>query len=211
MSIRVDLLPEDIERRERARRNRALLALAGLVFVAILGGLYFLQVSRVNDAQERLEQAQRDRDDLQAEVNELSEFADLGQRLEQSNQLLTTTMGGEASFAGILQDAAAVMPNDAALTTLSVTLAEGEAQPAEVGEAQPTFGQITGSGETLEGHAPGVERFLLAFEKVAAFFNIFLSNSTIDEEGIATFQFEFDLGPEILTGRYDDGLPEALE
>lgn len=207
---RVNLLPREAEEREAGRRAMAGLLIVGLIFVAILVGLFFFQNSRVNDANNRLAEAEAERDRLQAEQRELDRYADLEQRRQASVETLQLAMGTEASIAGIMQDVAAVMPNDSALTTLSVTLAAGAQAPENFDFGGPSFGQVTGAGETLRGHAPGVERFVIEFDKVAAFFNVFVSSSNLDEDGIATFSFQSDLGPEVFTARYLDGLPEGL-
>ena len=59
------------------------------------------------------------------------------------------------------------------------------------------------------------ERTLLEFDKIAGFSDVFFGSSTLEEvEGltapVASFDVEIDLGPEIYTGRYLDGLPEGL-
>jgi Tfp pilus assembly protein PilN len=210
VSVRVNILPREVERRERARRAVGVLVFIGLLFVAGLVALYLLQLSRVNAAKDELTVAEGERNERQAEVDELGEYAQLQSQAEAASALLVEALGGHVSFAGILQDVAAVMPTDAALTTLGITMND---EPTEVdGSAAtgPSFGVVSGTGDALRGHAPGVERVLLEFDKVAAFFNVFLTNSTIDEEDIAVFSFEVDLGPEIFTGQYLDGLPEEL-
>lgn len=212
---RVNLLPRETEEREAGRRAMAGLAVVGLVFVAILVGLFFLQNSRVNDAEERLRAAEDRRAEVQAEVQDLQAYADLAQRRDTMLEVLTATMSTEVSLAGILQDVAAVMPNDAALTNMTVSMFTDPQTNEEFDLGGPAFGQLSASGETLRGHAPGVERFVIEFDKVAAFFNIYVSNSTqeIDEDlpvEITTFNIQADLGPEVFTARYLDGLPEGL-
>jgi hypothetical protein len=187
-------------------------SLAGkiILLLAVLGGLYMLQLNRVGEAEERLAAAEAERDALQRELNRLDEFAALQQRRDAAVGVVTQAMGSEVSLAGVLQDVAAVMPSDAALSNLNISInSDGQERPA--GEpVGPSWGVVTGSGETLGRHAPGVERFLIHFDKIAAFFNVHVSSSTIDEDGFATFSFETDLGPEIFTGRYLDGLPERF-
>lgn len=209
MTARVNLLPRAVEEREAGRRQQALVAAGFVVLLAVLGTLYVLQVGRVNDARDRLAGEQAELERLEGELAALQEFAELRERAEAAAAVLATAMAGEVSVAGILQDVAAVMPSDAALTSLSFTAAEQpEIEAFDLGG--PSFGTLAGAGESLRGHAPGVERFLLEFDKVAAFFNVFFSTSSVDELGIASFSFEIDLGPEILTRRYEQGLPEGL-
>lgn len=218
MRPRVNLLPREAEQREALRRAWGALAAAGLVLLLVIGAIYFVQVSRVRAANTALERAQADRDRLQQQVRGLQEYADLEGRRNASVDLLKKAMANDVTLAGVLQDFAAVIPNEAALTALTVTVGTpqspgGTAAAPAGGAAQaagPAFGKITGSGETLRGHAPGVERFLLEMEKVAAFFNVYLSTSTIDPQGVAVFSFEAELGPEIFTRRYADGLPKEL-
>lgn len=207
-TVRVNLLPREVEERDIARRQRLAVLLVGLAIAALLVLLYIFQLNRVSDAEDRLAQEETTRQQLQQEVDELQEFALLEQRAEESAGTLTTALGDETTVAGILQDVAAVMPTDAALTALTVTLGESDTGAFALGG--PVLGRLAGSGESLRGHAPGVERFLLEFDKVAAFFNVFFSGSTVDETGTTTFNFEVDLGPEIRTGRYAGGLPEEL-
>lgn len=207
-SARVNLLPREVEERNRERRNLALLGLAGAVVLAALAVGYVLQVNRVNDAQERLEETQAELAQARQEVGELEEFAALEERFAAVNGLLAQAMSPEASVAGILQDIAAVMPPDAQLGSLNVAVT-GPGNP-ELGDVRRPFGQLTLSGETLRGHAPGLERFLLEFGKIAAFSDVFFTSSTVDDRGVSSFSAQVDLGPEILTGRYTEGLPEAL-
>lgn len=212
-TVRVNLLPREIKERERARRRMGLLAIAAVGYLLVFVALFFVLDARVNTAEDRLAEAEAERQRLRSEVSTLQEYAELAERHEATATTLRDVFFHEASYAGILQDVAAVMPTDAALTDIAVdTTAAGEAQEedGEQAAAPESFGAIRGTGETLEGHAPGVERFMLEFEKIAAFFQVFVSSSTLDEEGIATFTFEAELGPEILTGRYVDGLPETL-
>jgi hypothetical protein len=207
---RVNLLPREVAAKERERRARTGVAVAGLALLAVLGGLYLFQLSRVSDAENRLADAQTERDALQQDLNRLQEFQALQQRRDESVGIVTAAMGGEVSLAGVLQDIAAVMPSDAALTSLNISTNTTGQERAAGEPVGPSWGTITGSGETLGRHAPGVERFIIQFDKIAAFFNVHVGGSTVDDDGFATFSFETDLGPEIFTGRYSNGLPETL-
>ncbi|MDQ4131406.1 MAG: hypothetical protein M3133_10550 [Actinomycetota bacterium] len=219
MAARVDLLPTEAAERERRRRAVGALVAAGLVFLAVLVGLYFVQLARVNEAEEDLRVAEEERNRLQGEVRELQEYADLDARRERAVNAVKTALATDVSFAGVLQDVAAVMPNDAALTSLSISMRTTpgmQQQPAaeeqRLGEVSgPSFGTISGTGETVRGHAPGVERFLLEFDKIASFFNVFVTSSADDVDvPVTVFNFEADLGAEVFTGRYLEGLPEEL-
>lgn len=209
MSVRVNLLPGEVAERNRAARQRAGLAAAGVAFVGLLGVVYLVQLNRVSSAREQLEAEQAQVAALQAEVAELQEFQELEQRAEASAGVLAAALGNESSLAAVLQDVAAVMPSDAELTALSITI-NAEPLPPVAGELTAANGTVTMSGRTLRGHAPGLERLLLELDKVASFSGVFFSSSAVDEDNVGTFSVDLNLGTEVLTRRYLDGLPEEL-
>lgn len=208
MSVRVNLLPSEVAERNREARQRAGIAAAAVGLIGILGVLYLVQLSRVDNANEELAAEQARVAELQAEVAQLQEFQELQSQREAADTLLSSAFADEVSFAGILQDLAAVYPTDSQVDSLTVALTEGA--QAELGAVRVPIGRITAGGATLQGHAPGLERLLLELDKVASFSNVFFSNSTRSEDGIAAFSLDIDLGKEARTGRYDEGLPEEL-
>ena len=200
--IRVNLVPKAIARKARARRQRGIVAAGGVVVLALLGAGVVLQDQRVAAANEELEIERAELSQLQAEQRSLDEFATLEAQREELTATIATILGGQATVSGVLQDVAAVMPPDSALLDLAVNL-------DEVPEGS-TFGSVSATAQSLRGHAPGVERVLISFEKVNAFHGLYLGSSSDPGEGVADFDFEFLLGPEVLSGRYVDGLPEVL-
>jgi Tfp pilus assembly protein PilN len=210
MSVRVNLLPEATKQRDRTNRQRSAVLAAGLAFVMVLGGAYWWQVGRVNEAQDELLAEQARLSELQGDLAQLREFEELESRREAVDDRIILALGDEASVAGILQDIAAVMPAEAQLDQLTVSLAAADPNAATAG--RPSVGSFTAVGRTLLNHAPGVERLLLELEKVAAFHDLFVSDSRLEDpaEPYATFTVESRLGPEVQTGRYDHGVPEEL-
>jgi Tfp pilus assembly protein PilN len=209
VSVRVNLLPRETYARQLASRQRAFAAVAGLLLIVLLAGVYWWQASRVADARDELAAEEERVSELNAEVAALVEFEELRDRQETSDETIRTTLDGEATFAGILQDLAAVMPADSQLDSLTVSVGEASMDDTT---RRPTVGSFSATGQTLASHAPGVERLLLSLEKVASFVDLFVNSSTLadDEQDIASFSVEGQIGPEVLTGRYEDGLPEAL-
>lgn len=207
MSVRVNLLPGEVAERNRQARQRTAMGAAALGLVALLAVLYVFQLNRVGNARDELAAEEARVAELEAEVADLQEFQDLRARQAAADTLLATAFGDEVSMAGVLQDLAAVYPSDAQLEELTIALSEPSAQ---LGAVRVALGRLTASGATLGGHAPGLERLLLELDKVAAFSNVFFSSSTQSEEGVAAFTLDVDLGEEIRTRRYVDGLPEEL-
>lgn len=210
MSVRVNLLPREVEERNKASRQRAALAAAGVGFLALLVALYIFQLGRVSAAEDVLAAEEARLAELNAELATLQEFQELEARAAAADSTMQTLLGGEASFAGVLQDLAAVMPTDADLAALAIVMAEAPEAP-QLGGTRQVYGTLTASGRTIRGHAPGLERLLLELDKVAAFDNVYFSSSSLDEEGgFALFSLDLDLGAEVLTRRYVNGLPEEL-
>lgn len=209
MSVRVNLLPqEQFARAAAARQRNSLIAGVALV-LAILVALTLWQNGRVRDAEDRLAEEQALLASLQAEVAQLNEFAELEERIDRSNALIVQALGNEVSLASILQDVALVMPSDAQLDSFSINVTP---EVPVAGIESTSLGTLTASGQTLNSHAPGLERLLLEFDKAAAFHDLFFTSSTLQDpdEAYASFTFDAQLGPEILTGRYVDGVPGGL-
>jgi Tfp pilus assembly protein PilN len=211
MSVRVNLLPQATVERQDVVRQRQGLGVAFAVLILLLGLVYWWQVSRVNDARAVLAAEEEELGQLQAQEAALGEFEELEDRRRRTDEMVIAALDDEISVAGVLQDVAAVMPTDAQLNDL--TIAVNEAGPEE-GVERPSWGTLTANGQSLTSHAPGLERFLLEFDKIVAFHDLFFTSSSLDdaegENDIVSFTVESELGPEILTERYSDGLPEEL-
>lgn len=210
MSVRVNLLPQEIEERNERRRELAGLGVAGVVLLALLAGAYVWQRSQVADAQAALDEAQAEVASREQELATLVEFEELQQRSTAAEALLVAALGDEVSFAGILQDVAAVFPPDAELSSLAINLRTDADAEEVLGAVRRSIGDVALVGRTTAGHAPGVERLLLELAKVAAFDNIYFSQATTDNADATSFTVELDLGEEARTQRYVDGLPEEL-
>lgn len=210
MSVRVNLLPSAVADRNRALRQRALAAGGALVVLAVLGGAYLLKLSEVGAAEEQLATEQEQLAAVQAEVTELDEFRVLEIAVDAADQTLAAALAGEASMAGALQDLAAVMPADAELESINVTTATTtEATSGEAAVSQ-SVGTLTATGRTADGHAPGLERLLLEFDKITSFGEVFFTQADTDNDDAVAFSVEVDLTHDIRTNRYVDGLPEDL-
>jgi Tfp pilus assembly protein PilN len=204
MSVRVNLLPEATKQRDRAAQQRSLAALAGVVLLAGLGGVYLWQSSQVSQAEDQLLAEQARTSHLRGEQAELIAFEELADRRERSDEILISALGDEVSLAGVLQDVAAVMPADTQLETFAVNI------PSPSDPETDAVGTLSLTGKTLASHAPGVERVLISLDKVVSFREAYLNSSTLDEDDgrIATFSLDGQIGSEAETDRYANGLPE---
>lgn len=211
MSASVNLLPPQIAARARARRVTGATIAGVVVFCALLGGLYGLKLSDVAAAESERDDTRQEVARLQAEVDALAEFRQLGDAVVARNTLLAHAMSEEVSWASILNDLALTFPASGSLRTLDATLrAPGEeALPGAVAFGDP-IADITFTGYSVERVAPGVERVLISADEVDSFFNPFLVNSVaeeIGETGVTGFSASVQLDDEARTGRYAEGLP----
>jgi Tfp pilus assembly protein PilN len=206
MSVRVNLLPEATKQRDRAAQQRSIAALAGVALLAGLGGVYLWQSSQVSQAEDTLFAEQARTSELRGDQAELIAFQELADRRDRSDEILSTALSDEVSFAGVLQDVAAVLPPDTQLETFAFDI------PPLPDPTSDMVGTLTVTGKTLASHSPGVERVMLSLDKVVSFRDPYLNSSTLEEEDerIATFSLDGQIGPEAETGRYVNGLPEVL-
>ena len=200
--VRVNLLPGEERQRQSANRERAMAGVAVGALIIVLGGVWFWKNSQVGDARDRLDEEQAATQALQAEVAELNEYAAIQTELLDADSNIAAVMGGEVGVAGILQDLAVVMPSGVELESLSMT--------ATPDDELITIGQLVLNGRTIDRHAPGLERVLIELDKVAAFRAPYFGSAAVDNDEAVAFDVSVQLGTEVLTGRYEDGIPEVL-
>jgi len=225
-TARVNLLPPELARGQRARRLN--LIVAGLVVVSllVLAAVYILKIGQVEAAREERDQEQAVVADLQVDLAALEEFRRLADTLEQREQLLIRAMSTEVSFATVLNDLSLSFPASSSLRTLTLTLEETAVAPgteAPAGTAPPTrvepgalpsIGTIFFEGYSVERFAPGVESVVLELDDVESFIGAYVQQAQTEEIGeteVTGFSGLADLDESAYTGRYVDGLPPGVE
>jgi hypothetical protein len=208
--VRVNLLPQSTRERAKASRQRGAVLAVFVVLLGGIGGAYWLQLGKVDEARAQRDLAMEQVAARQAEVTELAAFQDLQTRVQQVTGALATALGPEISAAGLLQDIAAVTPLDTAVTSIEFTMVD-EVVGLDGEVAKPSAARVTVKGETT-GELPGVERAILAYEKVVSFFDVYFTSSEIDDQqpDVLLFTFDADLSEGARTGRYLFGVPEEL-
>lgn len=212
-TVRVNLLPREYVERARARRTVQYTIGAVLLFVAILGGLYFLRMAEVWRAEEAREEASFQVARLDSELAQLSEYRQLADLLENRRALLASAMEKDIAFSTMLNNLSLVFPANASLTTFTVTAAG----PVVATEGEITFGEAAATGEftgySIERFSPGVETVIVDLDRTPSFFNAFVTSAAEDElegTGVTTFTGTVGLDSGAYTGRYADGLPPEV-
>lgn len=213
MSVRVNLLPSSIKDRERSRRANLALGVVVLAFVGVLVFVFLMKQGAV-------EQAVVERDDAQAEVNELTAqvqalaaFQSLADELAAGNALLTTAMGDEIAVARVLNDVSLSLPGTASLTSLTLSRDDVAATAGEV-DLGDSIANLLLAGYSIERYAPGVEGVLLQFDQVNGLVLTYLNTAAAAEiasVGVTSFDANGLLTEEIYTDRYLEGLPEVQQ
>jgi cell division protein FtsB len=212
MSVRVNLLPQEVHTARAGRRATNVTILLVLLFVALLGGLYVLKLQEIQQAEEERDAVQAEVDRLEAEVASLEQFRQLADELEARNAILASAMAREVSYARLLNDMSLAFPANASLRTLQVTAQDPADAPGGV-----SFGDsvaiIAYNGYSVERYAPGVETVIIEFDKVDHLFATYLTAAQTEEVGdteVTGFSGTVQVDDDAYTQRYADGLPEEV-
>jgi Tfp pilus assembly protein PilN len=195
----VNLLPPEILEGQRWRRVALLVAAGGLVVLGLVFLFYLLQVNTLSGVRSDVEAQRATNDRLRGEIAELQRFEDLQVRAQAQQELLASAYAGEVSFSGMLMDLSRVIPSDAALNSLGVTITPATAD-AE-GAATGFVGTMSTSGEA-EGF-DSLSTWLTRLEQVEGWVNPWMSTISRRDEGgsIWTFSSGVDLTGDVVTER----------
>lgn len=213
MSVRVNLLPREVEVRVRERRVALGAVTALAAWVLILALLYLQSVLAVGNARAERDAQQAELARLEARAQELAPYRELARRYDAQNTLLALAMESQVAWSGVLNDLALVFPGNSSLLTMSTTLSAQGGAPAATtpgGEA-PLIGSVLFTGYSVERYAPGVESVLLGLEDAPALHALYLSTAgrgLIGTTEVTNFTGSAELTERIFTRRFAQGLPE---
>lgn len=184
--MRINLLPQEVRQHQRVRRQTAAVVAAGVIILAGIAALYFLQMLRLTGVRNDLEEQQAQNAGLQGQINDLRRFDELQREVEASRQMLTSLMSNEILWSGILRDVSLVIPSDVWISAIAAQTTEttGGVAPGPVAGGQTgqgLVGNISFSGFSLDHRA--VALWLARLEDVRGFANPWLSSATKSEIG----------------------------
>ena len=217
MTARVNLLPREIEEKAKARRATSWAIGAVAAYAAILGLLYIAKLGDLGAARDERDAAQEVVDQREADLASLQEFAELDRQLTARNDLLAASMATEISWARVMNDLALTFPPSSSLLTLAATTENAEEAGIDGGApADPNSESVAAlvfDGYSVERFAPGVERVLVKFDEIEAFFNVYLAQANEVQRGeteVTSFGGTAQLNDNAYTNRYAEGLPPEV-
>ena len=197
----VNLLPPDILEAQRWRRLTGFVVAGGAVVLGLIFLFYLMQVGTLGGVRDDIEAQEASNAQLRQQIADLQRFEDLQVRAQAKQQLLASAFTGEASFSGLLMDMSRVIPSDAALNSLAVTVTPPTADAEAEAGATGFVGTITtaGSADSFDT----LSTWLTRLEQVQGWVNPWMSS--ISREGdtgtIYTFASGVDLTADVLTER----------
>jgi Tfp pilus assembly protein PilN len=186
--MRINLLPPEVRQRQSVRRRTAAVVAAGVVVLAGVAALYFLQQLRLVGVNNDLEDQRAANSGIQAQINDLRRFDELQREVEASRTMLSTLMANEILWSGVLRDVSLVIPSDVWLSGMTAQTNESggavspaPATPVAGQPGQGLVGQITFNGFALDHRA--VALWLARLDDVRGFANPWLSNAQKTDVG----------------------------
>jgi Tfp pilus assembly protein PilN len=215
MMRQIDLLPESYARRLRERRAVAAVVVAGSVVVLLLFVWFVALTVQVSHAREELAAAQERNRRLESQISSLQKFAQLQSQIQTEKSSLATVMAGDIDWTALLTEIASATPGDISLATLTASagVTEGatqvgtETNAIRISSGQPV-GRVAFTGNASSMNA--VDKWLRSLATVKNFHAIWLNNATGGQAtgaAAAAFDSTLELGPKILSGRFQPGQP----
>jgi Tfp pilus assembly protein PilN len=195
----VNLLPPEIRQRQQTRRVTFLVIAGGAIALLLIVFVYLLQARSLASVNDQINAQQAINTGLNGQIADLQRFQDLQDQANAKKALLTTVFANEVSFSGALFDVSRVIPSDAYLTSLSITISP-PAAPTLGQTPTGIIGSIAFAGQGLD--ADTVATLLTRLDGVKGWVNPYVTSVTKTGTGsVVTFTGTVDLTTASLTPR----------
>jgi Tfp pilus assembly protein PilN len=195
----VNLLPPEIRQRQRTRQVTFAVLAGGAIALLLIVFVYLLQARSLGSVNDQIDAQQRVNDGLNAQISDLQRFKNLQTQAAAKKDLLSAVFANDLSFSGALLDVSRVIPADAFLTSLSITVSPPVAPTPGV---TPTgiIGSIAFTGQGLD--ADTVATLLTRLDGVKGWVNPFVTSVTkAGTSPVVTFTGTVDLTTDALSPR----------
>jgi Tfp pilus assembly protein PilN len=182
----VNLLPHDVQEGQRYRRLTLTVLLGGAIVLAVILGLFFLQVGKLSSVNHDVETAQQNNDFIQTQIDQLQKYEDLQVEAQAAQAELSSAYRGEVSFSGMLMDLSRVIPSDMYLTNFTSTIS---GPPASTGATTGTalIGTMNMGGEAIGFDS--LSTWLTRLETVQGWVNPWMPTISADSSVANAFTF----------------------
>jgi len=202
----VNLLPSEVKQKQRTRRVTGLIVSGAVAVFALLFLVFVLQSARLSKATEELAAQQSVNANLQSQIADLQQYADLKTQLTAKQTLVAETQQGEILWSGVLRDVSMVIPEQMWLTAMSGTNnSQTGAAPLTAAGTTATSG-ATGTGASMAGtiqfqgtslDEPTIAKWLSRLGKVDGWANPWITTAQKNVSGTPVWNFSgtVDLTP----------------
>ena len=173
----VNLLPPEAKERQKVRRRTAVVSVAGLTVLAVVGFFYYVEQSRVSDLQGQVVAQTAANDTLQSQVTALQPFEDLKESLTARQALTDTALSGDISWSNVLHELSLAVPSKAWLVSFTGTSAvQGAAVAATpTGEDTGIVASLSFSGNALDTRT--LSALLIRLQREPGWVNSWMSSA----------------------------------
>ena len=191
---RLNLLPPEIARQRRTRRQAIVAAAAIALLIALLGLLWAQRRAEVDDRVARADAEEAVTEALRAELTTFAAIQTLEAEVDARRALVRTALENDVTWTKIIQEVATVMPDDTWLASLNATAPQGD-----------TPGAMTVAGNGFD-HTSSA-RWLIRLDPLPSVDRLWLQASTRTEDEIgvglteSTFTSSVELSPAALSDR----------
>ena len=196
----VNLLPPEIQLRQRTKKITLGVIAGGVGLVLLIVFYYLLQANNLGNVRHSIDAVEGQNAGLQTEIAGLQEFAQLQLTAQAKDLVVTQVYANEISFSGLLLDMSIVIPSDAYLSSLSVSVTGLAASTGDTTINADQIGAITFAGQGLGTDA--VASIVTSFDRVEGWVNTFVNGfSRQQDSDVEDYTGSVDLTSDLLTKR----------
>ena len=177
-SHRINLMPVAVRERQEGRNLLYLLIAGGIVFVLLLGFLWYQKGQQITKTRDDIAAQKRTNQQLQSEIRKLEYIVQKAQDVQRREAQVKDAWGGEVSWYRVLQDIATTMPTQTWLTSYQ----SSRSTPAQRGPVVVT-GSFSVSGRGFDH--PDSADWLARISQMREVAGLWLSSSSVSGEGAA--------------------------
>lgn len=190
--LALNLMPDEVAAARKQRQQVIAAGLGVLAFASILGAGWTVRQHQVSAADARAERAEAAASRLQGKIAGLAEVTNTQQALQMRSQQVRTMLADDVDYVRLLQQLAAVMPDDVWLTSFNAQKGSGQV-PSKVSFAVSSVSQES------------VVRWVQQLKAVPALGDLWVPSisKTDGTNAVVTFQSTASLTPDARSSRVD--------